>query len=232
MTIGMRHPRSLLLVLAVLLSLGCWLIVRGCAGEDPPSSGDHWIWLLVDSPAEPGDAFPFFHLAVQMVAQNESNPSGPKDERLVRALAQATTYTQFSGRPNRLRLRLTRREIFSDRLVGTDGDIPYEHLPPFTMQVVAVANRALIAGRTPEALAIAKDLILIAVLAATNGEDKVLATWRLATWDEALRVMKSTALADKDEQLIQDLKRAKAELDAEWIEVRERDSNRLYRPFG
>ena len=231
MTIGMRYPRSLLLVLAGLLFLGCWVVVRGCAGDDPPSSGDHWIWLLVDPPAEPGDAFPFLHLAVQMAAQNQSNPSGTNDERLVRALAQATNYTQSSGRPNRLRLRPT-NEIFSDQLVGTDGEILYEHLPAFTKQVVCIADRALIAGRTPEALAIAKDMILVAFLAAKNGEDKVLATWRLATWEEALRVMKSTALADQDEQLIEDLKRAKAELDAEWIEVRERDSNRLYRPFG
>ena len=123
-------------------------------------------------------------------------------------------------------------DTFSDRLEGTYGEILYEHLPTFTRQVASIADRALLAGRDAEALAIGKDLISIAFLAATNGEEKVLATWRLATCKEAVRVMTAAAVVNNDDDLIQKLKQVSADLDTEWEEVRERDSNRLYRPFG
>jgi len=122
-------------------------------------------------------------------------------------------------------------DVFSDKLVGADGDILYEHLPTFTRQVASIADRALLAGRDAEAFAIAQDLMLIAFLAATNGEEVILATWRLATCKEAVRIMKAIAVADNDDELMQKLNRASAALDAEWEEVRERDSNRLYWPL-
>jgi len=122
-------------------------------------------------------------------------------------------------------------DIFSDRLVGADGEILYEHLPTFTRQVASIADRALLAGRDAEALAIAQDLMLIAFLAAKNGEEIVLATWRIGTCNEAVRIMRAIAVADNDGELMEKLNRTSAELDTEWEEVRERDSNRLYQPL-
>ncbi len=222
-------PCSLPKALATVILLACWVSLQGCNRDIPASSTNHWIWDLVDPPSSARDGFRFLQSAV-LLAQNENDTSSDNDEALVREIAMATSCAQFTGRPNRLTLRLT-GDVFSDKLVGADGEILYEHLPTFTRQVASIADRALLAGRDGEALAIAKDLILIAFLAATNGEDKVLATWRLATCKEAVRIMKAIAVADNDDELMEKLNRASAELDAAWVEVRDRDSNRLYRPF-
>ena len=215
--------------LATVILLTCWVSLQGCNRDIPTSSTNQWIWDLVDPPAEARDGFPFLQSAVTL-AQNENDTSSNNDEALVREIAAATSCAQFSGRPNRTKFRLT-GDIFSDRLEGTDGEILYKHLPTFTRQVASIADRALLAGRDAEAFAIATDLMLIAFLAAKNGEEIILATWRLATCKEAVRVMKATAVADNDGELMQKLNRASAELDAEWEEVRERDSNRLYWPL-
>ena len=222
-------PCSLPKALATVILLACWVNLRGCTGDVPSSSTNHWIWDYVDPPSAARDGFPFLQSAV-LLAQNENDTSSNNDEALVREIAIATSCAQFTGCPNRLRFRLT-GDLFSDRLEGTDGEILYKHLPTFTRQVASLADRALLAGRDAEALAISKDLILIAFLAATNGEDKVLATWRLATCKEAVRVMKAAAVADNDAELMQKLNRASADLDTEWEEVRDRDSNRLYQPL-
>ena len=220
---------SLPKALATVILLTCWVSLQGCNRDIPASSTNQWIWDLVDPPSEARDGFPFLQSAV-MLAQNENDTSSNNDEALVRELAVAASCAQFSGRPNRIKFRVT-GDIFSDRLGGADGDILYKHLPTFTRQVVSMADRALLAGRDAESFGIAKDLILIAFLAAKNGEEIILATWRLATCKEAVRVMKATAVADNDGELMAKLNRASAELDAEFEEVRERDSNRLYRPL-
>lgn len=210
--------RAAVLAVTVAFLIGC---------GDHSSAQNEWIWRFADRPTKPLDAFPYLLAADRLVANETS--TADTSAFVLASITTAVDCAKFSGRPNRFNVG---GETFSDRLVSGNDELTFKGLTALVDLLMSTANARIEEDRYDDAAEVARNLLVLSYFITRNGEDKVLATLRVSMWWRALEVLRTIATAQGQDELLPALEAQQRKLDAVNAEVRDRNPNRLYYPFG
>lgn len=209
----------------------CLCSCMSCENKDKSSTAqggktqDHWIWKIAKIPSQSSDGFVHLVSAIEKIRNGQELES--VNENVIEKILEAANCNLFKGKPNRL---YEFGEKYSDRLVAGASEVLYADLIPLGEYLVAKGERLLAEEQFEDALELAESMLALGWLVVTNGEDNVLALWRLATWSGALKIMNELAVREGDTAKLQELKDADASMQIEFEEIRQRSSERLYFP--
>lgn len=186
---------------------------------------DHWTWRITKRPSQSSDGF------VHLVSAIEEMRNGQKQESVnedtIEGILKVADCMLFEGKPNRL---YAFGEEYSDRLVGDASEVLFSDLISLGKYSASQGARLLAEERFEDALVLAESMLRLGWLVVANGEDNVLASWRLAMWSNAVNIMNDLAVREDDTAKLQELKDAERSMQKEFEEIRQRSPERLYFP--
>jgi hypothetical protein len=122
-------------------------------------------------------------------------------------------------------------EKFFDRYEDDGRTITTRQVITLGKAAHTLAQQLLEAEDQEAAKSLANSLLLVGYQLSRNGENNVVATLRVALWQDALELMKASGDADTPSTRSA-IEEAEHQMQLERIGIRERDPDRLFYPFG
>ena len=214
-------------VCRVLVLLLVPVVPAACSDSNGLPS-DHWVWQFVDPPSDDRDFFEELPTVLVFV-DHEGNVSPGAQIEFSNALHRITSASRNSGEPKRTVLRIT-GDRFWHHYESGGQTVEVARLIDVVKAAANVSQNLIEGGDVDRAESLAESLLLFGYQVSRNGEGSLIASVRHASWATALDRLLVLGPGD-DPQFRQYIERAQQARRAEMVEIKDRDSNRLYYPF-
>jgi len=213
------------------LALAVLLAGSSCTSKrsEPPAAYTHWVWTFVDTPTSDDDGFVHLQKAVMFINAPAGGGPASRPEQAIDEIIIAGNCERFSGRPRQFVLQPV-GEVFFDRLAGDTGEIMYEDLQDAIVSIMVFADEQLMDSNPEAAVEVVESVVAVTQQMGRNGEDNLLALIRQAAWKRGFELMQVGYGALGKDDAARRIEPVFGRIDRERDEIRQRESNRLYRP--